>query len=423
MKIAVLTYGTEGDARPLAALCHALDEAGHASVLLADAATLGAAQRLGVRTQALAGDIRGALGASGAIANVVAQSESPGAAAKALAAIANTHASAWLRQTVETARGCDGVVCSGLAAFVGLSAAEALGVPAVGAGMFPLTPTREFATPFMPPARVPRLLNRASHHLVNTLLWRSFRSAVNAARADVCGLPPRRRLWTTHPTIYGCSPSLLPRPADWPANAQVCGQWLAPATSGWQPPAALSAFLDAGEAPIYVGFGSMTGFDADRLRRVVVAAAAGRRVVLNPGWSGFDTQGLPPNFHVVGDTPHDWLFARMALVVHHGGSGTTHSAARSGVPSVVVPFAGDQFFWAHRLALAGVAPATAAGARIDADALARGIDFADQPEVRERAAALGARMRAEDGLARGVEALERALQSGQSRRTDPANAR
>lgn len=129
MKIAVLTYGTEGDARPLAALCRALDDAGHASVLLADATTLGAAERLGVRSQALAGDMRQALG------GVIAQGDKPAAAAKALADIANANATPWLRQTVETAQGCDAVVCAGLAAFVGLSAAEALGVPAIGAGM------------------------------------------------------------------------------------------------------------------------------------------------------------------------------------------------------------------------------------------------------------------------------------------------
>jgi sterol 3beta-glucosyltransferase len=408
MKIAIVTYGTEGDARPLAALCHALDHAGHASVLLADASTLGTAQRLGVRAHALAGDIRGALGTGGAIANVVAKSERPGAAAKALADIANAQAAAWLRQTVETARDCDAIVCSGLAAFVGLSAAEALGLPAIGAGMFPLTPTREFASPFLPPSRVPRFLNRTSHHFVSAMLWRAFRPALNAARAQVCALPPRQGMWTAHPALYGFSPSLVPRPADWPANAAVCGQWIPPA-SEWQPPPSLAAFLAAGEAPVYIGFGSMTGFDAGRLRQVVVDALAGRRAVLNPGWSGIDAQSLPGNFHVVGDTPHDWLFPRMSTVVHHGGSGTTHSAARAGVPSVVVPFAGDQFFWAHRLALAGVAPNAVAGSRVGASELAGAIAFADRAQVRARALALGEQMRAEDGLGRAVAAIEKII--------------
>lgn len=406
MKIAVVTYGTEGDARPLAALCRALDDAGHASVLLADASTLETAQKLQVKTQALAGDIQGALGTHGAIANVVAQSDRPGAAAQALAAIANTNANSWLRQTVETAEGCDLIVASGLAAFTGLSAADALGVPVIGAGMFPLTPTRDFASPFLPPSRVPRFLNRLSHHFVNAMLWRAFRPAVNAARAEVCGLPARQRMWSDHPMLYGFSRHLVPRPGDWPANASVCGQWIPPAAD-WQPPAALNAFLVAGEAPLYIGFGSMTGFDAARLREIVVTAVAGRRAVLNPGWSGIEAANLPANFHVVGNTPHDWLFPRMALVVHHGGSGTTHSAARAGVPSVVVPFAGDQFFWADRLARAGVAGSAVAGNRLTAEDLARGIAFAGRPEAREKARALGERMRAEDGLACAVEAIER----------------
>lgn len=400
MKIAVVTYGTEGDARPLAALCHALDAAGHASVLLADASTLGTAQRLGVHSHALAGDIQGTL------ADVIALGDRPAAAMKALAAIANTNATAWLRQTVEAASGCDAIVCSGLAAFVGLSAAEALRVPAIGAGMFPLTPTSAFASPFLPPARVPRLLRRASHHFINAMLWRAFRPAINAARAEVGKLPPRRAMWNTHPMLYGVSPSLVPRPADWPDNAMVCGQWIPPAQD-WRAPPELEAFLAEGEPPVYVGFGSMTGFDAHRLRAAVVDGVAGRRALLYAGWGGIDTQGLPSNFHVLGDTPHDWLFPRTALVVHHGGSGTSHSAARAGVPSVVVPFAGDQAFWAHRLAEAGVAPPAVAGARLRAEDLARGIAFAGDPQVRARARALGERMRAEDGLGQAVSAIGR----------------
>ena len=136
--------------------------------------------------------------------------------------------------------------------------------------------------------------------------------------------------------LYGVSPSLVPRPDDWPDNARMCGQWIPPSPR-WSPPANLTDFLAAGEAPLYVGFGSMTGFDRRRMLAQIVAATAGRRVVFAPGWSGIDASDLPSSFLVVGDTPHDWLFPRMSVVVHHGGSGTSHSATRAGVPSVVVP--------------------------------------------------------------------------------------
>ena len=139
--------------------------------------------------------------------------------------------------------GCDAILAAGLAAFAGLSAAEYLGAKGIGCGMIPITPTAAFPSPFLPPKWVPRVLNRASHTFVNATLWRAFRAKVNEARA-MFKLPPRRTVWTEHPMIYGVSPSLLPAPADWPANARLCGQWLA-LTPDWTPPPALMNFLSA----------------------------------------------------------------------------------------------------------------------------------------------------------------------------------
>ena len=135
-------------------------------------------------------------------------------------------------------------------------------------------------------------------------------------------------------------------------------------------------FLAAGDAPVYVGFGSMTGFDGARLLDALIGAIAGRRALFHPGWSGIDPKALPDNFLAIGDTPHDWLFPRTSAVIHHGGSGTSHSAARSGVPSIVAPFAGDQFFWAERLRRAGVASAPVSGRRPEPVAFAKALDFA-----------------------------------------------
>ena len=404
MKFIVVTYGTEGDTRPLAALCRALINDGHEARLLADRATLGSAEALGVPTTPLAGDIRGTLEPSGSIASVVGR-KGLGAMAKALANIANANAEQWLRTTVEAGKGCDAVIISGLTAFVGLSAAEYLRVPAIGTGLIPLNPTAEFPSPFLPPGMVPRWLNGASHHFVNYMLWRAFRKATNRARAKVCRLPARQSMWTTHPMLYGVSRGLLPKPADWPANAAICGQWLQPSPS-WLPPSDLCDFLQRGEPPMYVGFGSMVGFDRKRLMASVVSAVGRRRALFYPGWSGVETAGLPDNFFVIGETPHDWLFPKTSLVIHHGGSGTSHSACRAGVPSVVVPFAGDQFFWADRLRNAGVATRVTSGKSVDAAALAHCIALAESEPVRLRARTLGKQMRTEDGLANAIDAIE-----------------
>jgi len=405
MKLLIATYGTEGDARPFAALCRGLMDAGHEARLLADAATLGSAHALGVPTTALAGDIRGMLRPDHAIAGAVAKGGGFNETARALAKIANENAQSWMRTIVEEGEGCDAILVAGLAAFVGLSAAEYLGAKGIGSGMIPLTPTAAFPSAFLPPRWVPRVLNRASHGLVNGMLWKAFRDKTNAARA-MFGLPPRKAVWKDHPMVYGVSPSLLAAPADWPGNAHLCGQWLAPSPA-WTPPDALTRFLAAGDAPVYIGFGSMTGFDNARLLNALIEAMQGRRALFYPGWSGIDPSALPENFFAIGDTPHDWLLPRTAAVVHHGGSGTSHSAARAGVPSIVTPFAGDQFFWAERLREAGVAPAAVDGRKPSAHAFANALDFAASETVRSRARTLGETMRAENGVANAVAVLER----------------
>ncbi len=121
---------------------------------------------------------------------------------------------------------------------------------------------------------------------------------------------------------------------------------------------------------------------------------------------------LPDNVFVIGETPHSWLFPLTSMVIHHGGAGTTHSAARAGVPSVVLPFGGDQPFWAHRLASLGVAPNYIRQSKLNARTLTELLRFADGPDVRSRAQALGTAMAEEDGVDFAVAAIETHLSVG-----------
>lgn len=403
MKLVVLTYGTEGDTRPLIALSHALMRAGHQVSLLGEARSLGAARQFALPVAPLSGDIRtlythwGQSGARGT--------------AKALVQLTNDNAAAWMAQTLQAAQGCDAIVASGLAGFVGLSVAEHLAIPAIGAGMIPLTPSREFPSPFLPPSWVPARLNRASLALTNQLLWRALKNALNRARADVLGSPPRARLWTRHPMLYGISPSLLPQPQDWPDHALMCGQWVPPPAADFIAPPELTQFLAAGPAPIYVGFGSMTGIDLPSMLHIVIKALNGRRAVVWPGWSDMGAMALPDNILRIDAAPHDWLFSQMSAVIHHGGSGTSHSAARAGRPSIVIPFAGDQAFWADRLHRRGIAAKAVDAKRLNVHTLAQAISFVEQPSVVARAAEIGHAMAKEDGVGVGVGMIE-AMVSG-----------
>jgi UDP:flavonoid glycosyltransferase YjiC (YdhE family) len=198
----------------------------------------------------------------------------------------------------------------------------------------------------------------------------------------------------------------LPTPRDYPANIYFCGQWVPPVPPDWSPPPELADFLGAGEPPLYLGFGSMAGLVQPGMLKELVGAVAGRRVLFYPGWSTVQAVDLPSSFFVVRDTPHSWLFPRTSVVIHHGGAGTTHSAARAGVASVVVPLAGDQFFWADRLRRLGVAPAPVKARNLRAATLAQSIELAEEAGVRARSVALGAQMAAEKGLAQALSAIE-----------------
>jgi UDP:flavonoid glycosyltransferase YjiC (YdhE family) len=353
---------------------------------------------------ALAGDMRGAFQPGGAFGALLKDGASMSRLMRACATLARDNTLPWMEAACAAARSSDLLVYSGLAGFVGLAVAEGLGIPCIGAAMWPMTPTREFAPPFLNVHRMPGWANLLAHRAFERMAWSMFGPALNRARAQVFGAAPRTQPWRDVPTLYGCSPTLLARPADWPANVAITGVWQLPAGEGWTPPQALQDFLGAGPAPVYIGFGSMAGIAQATLVDAIAAVASGRRVLFHPGWSGIDPSRMPPGAFVLDDTPHDWLFPRTALVVHHGGAGTSHAAARAGVPSVVVPFAGDQFFWARRMTARGIA-VTCPAAGLDGERLARAVAVASQPTLQDEARRVGRAMRAEDGVRTAVDLL------------------
>jgi len=388
----------------MAALCRGLLDAGHDVTLLAERSGASHSAALGVPFVPLAGDMADAM--RNAAAGLAHHRADVHYVARTLAAIANANAAAWMRAMLEHARGADVVLAAGLAIYVGLSSAETLGVRVIGAGLQPMTPTRAFASPFLPPLRLPGALNRASHALVLAMMWRAFRDAINDARRTEACSAPRSRPWNDYPVLLGISPTLVPRPDDWPDDATITGYWFAPRDPAFVPDPALAEFLAAGDVPIYVGFGSMLGFDRMHVLRVVQDALDGRRAVLHGGWSGFAEGALPANVHRVDRVPHDWLFPRMSTIVHHGGAGTTHTAARAGVPSVVLPFAADQFFWAKRLESVGTAPPMLTHGKLTAARLRERLALAATIAMRERARAIGEAISAETGVANAVARIE-----------------
>lgn len=163
-------------------------------------------------------------------------------------------------------------------------------------------------------------------------------------------------------------------------------------------PGKLESFLDGGAPPVYFGFGSMTDPDPGHTTRCLLAAvqALGVRAVISRGWAGLGELALPEGVFVADAVSHASLFYRCRAIVHHGGSGTTHTAARSGVPQLVVPHVLDQFYFERRLHALGVAPPGIPRARLTTQRLVDTLGaMLDNELLAERACELGHRL---DGL-------------------------
>jgi sterol 3beta-glucosyltransferase len=239
----------------------------------------------------------------------------------------------------------------------------------------PTTPTREFGSAALPPWRLPGWLNRFSYRASpEAMIRRLYGRSSEAARRNLFGKTNRAKDRELS-ILYGFSRHLVARPRDWPDTHRICGHWPMPA-GDWQPPENLLEFLSNGPPPIYVGFGAASSFIRQRRLTEIVAGIGGRRSLFHPGWSKITVSMLPKNIFVVGDTPHARLFPLTSMVIHHGGAGTTHTACRAGVPSIVLPFGGDQSFWAARLASLGVALPRVRPNEWDGRLLAQMIEFA-----------------------------------------------
>ncbi|MCC6613031.1 MAG: glycosyltransferase family 1 protein [Anaerolineae bacterium] len=284
----------------------------------------------------------------------------------------------------------------------GVDLAEKLGIPHLMLSVIPLTTTAAFANPLLTTRSFGPAGNRLSYGLAAGLLWAGFRPVIARFRRQLGLSSPPLTFPDPHsPVINGFSPHVVPPPADWPLDVYTTGYWLLD-EPGWQPPADLLAFLDAGEPPVFIGFGSMIAPDPAALTRTLLDAVArcGCRAVISSGWAQIAADDLPGTIYGLDYAPYEWLFPRMSAVVHHGGSGTTGLALRGGVPSMVVAFGADQPYWGQRTAALGAGVAPLSMKTLTADALANSIQhlLADET-IRARAAQIGAALREEHGIA------------------------
>ena len=253
-------------------------------------------------------------------------------------------------------------------------------------------------------------LNRAAWAMVARTVSQKTDPVFNEALAAVELSPERDILFSASHSrllnLVAISPAICRLSPLTDRPYQLTGSWFDDDETGPDP--ALAEFVEAGPPPVVIGFGSMSGIDAREWTRRVVEGVGQRRAVLQMGWANLGDAELPPNIFRAGAVSHRWLFPRAAAVIHHGGAGTTAAVMRAGVPSAVVWFVGDQPTWGKRIARLGVGTPAVRFSGFSASWLDRTLQrLTSDPQMKARAAELGARIRAEDGLGVAVAAIER----------------
>ncbi|KAI1760684.1 glycosyltransferase family 1 protein [Hypoxylon sp. FL1150] len=296
--------------------------------------------------------------------------------------------------------------------FAHIHCSEALGVPLHLMFTFPYTPTQAFPHPLASIKKSnvdPGYTNFISYPLVEMMVWQGLGDLVNNFRTKTLGLDPVSTLWAPGatyrlhvPFTYLWSPALVPKPDDWGEEIDVSGFVFLDLASSFEPPKDLVKFLDSGDMPIYIGFGSIVVDDPDKFTEMIFEAVkqAGVRALVSKGWGGLGHGNVPDNIYLLDNTPHDWLFPKVRACVIHGGAGTTAIALKCGKPTMVVPFFGDQHFWGSMIGTAAAGPMPIPYKKLNAEKLADGIKYCLTDEALDAAQKLAKSIELEGNGAR-----------------------
>jgi sterol 3beta-glucosyltransferase len=417
MRITIFAAGSRGDVQPCTLLGRELQHTGFSVLLAAPENFANFTQGYDLHFHPLRGDVQQIMASETGRSFMEKGSANPLQSIRAMRTMLGPVAMKMAEDVFEACRETDALISLAVFAPFAKTIAEVRQIPLILIEPTPLTPTRAFPAPGWPVQRnLGWLHNRLSGIAMLQVIWQWYRPFVNSFRQRF-GLPAYTmgsfsQILNSTPLLGTYSPKVIPHPPDWPESIKITGYCFSEATADWKSSPQLEAFLEAGDPPVYVGFGSMSGRHPEQLAAIVLEALAksGQRGLLLTGWGGMRALSIPESVFVIDSAPHSWLFPRMAAVVHHGGAGTTAEGLRAGVPSVILPFIMDQPFWGKRVRALGVGPESIPQKNLTAEKLAHAIHTAaTQPAIRQRAAHLGEAIRVEDGVSNAAKAVKQYL--------------
>ncbi|KAK3314286.1 hypothetical protein B0H66DRAFT_483027 [Apodospora peruviana] len=425
MKITCLTIGSRGDVQPYIALCKRLLEEGHKPRIATHGEFKEWIEGHGIEFALVDGD-------PSELMRICIQN---GTFTWAFLKEANSKFRGWLDELLASAwTACQGsdLLIESPSAMAGIHIAEALGIPYFRAFTMPWTRTRAYPHAFiMPGQKMGGAYNYVTYVMFDNVFWKAMAHQVNRWRNNLLGLPNtnlEKMQVNKVPFLYNFSPYVVPPPLDYSDWIRVTGYWfLDEGGDKWQPPKELTDFIDKARKDdkklVYVGFGSIIVPDPVKMTQEVIDAIlkADVRCILSKGWSDRREPGttsddeeqvpepvLPPEILQIKSAPHDWLFKQIDAAAHHGGSGTTGASLRAGIPTIIRPFFGDQFFFGTRVEDLGVGICLK---KWGANSFARALWEATHSErMIVKAKVLGEQIRSENGVDAAIECIYRDLE-------------
>ncbi len=409
MRFTMICIGSTGDVRPYVLLGRELKQRGHDVAICAFADFAPLVQKNGLRFYPLSGD------AHEFIKNIMKPGTEGVAYMRQVLKVFRVILDPFLSDLQAACADADAVIATFFGNVI-QSLAEKRNIPFIRTNYFMMDPNRLVPISSAPGLTVGPAWNLLSYRLAYLLVsmvekhyLSGWRRAQGMPRRRLEGKPRALNGGHPVPTLYAMSDRLVPRPAEWNEHIYMTGFWTEAEQPAFTPSPELAAFLARDSQPVYIGFGSMTSGDMDHTLDLVVQAVrqSGVRAVLANGWGGGQTVRDENVFTIQGFVPHSWLFERVCAVVHHGGAGTTAAGLRAGKPTLVIPFGGDQPFWALRVRRMGLGPEPIPREKLTVSNLAAALrELTTGPGYRAAAEPLGAYMRAENGVQNAADIIE-----------------
>ncbi|BFZ56352.1 Sterol 3-beta-glucosyltransferase [Savitreella phatthalungensis] len=435
LHITCLTIGSRGDVQPYVALCKGLIKDGQKARIATHEEFREFVESHGIEFAPIDGDP----------SELMALCVEYGMFTYSFLREASTKFRTWIDDLLNSSwRACQGtdMLIESPSAMGGIHIAESLGIPYYRAFTMPWVKTRVYPHAFAVPERnMGGNYNAFTYSAFDTLFWKAISGQVNRWRRKTLNLPSTnfdKLAQHKVPFLYNFSPSVVPPANDWHEWVRVTGYWYLdnPDGNDWKPTEEITNFIERarkdGKKLAYIGFGSIVVSKPEALTKAVIAAVneADVRCILVKGWSDRGSKGKSDdddkekqakedkktdygdNILSLESIPHDWLFPQIDVACHHGGAGSLGASLRAGVPTIVKPFFGDQYFFGDRVADLGVGVCLK---KLTTSSLVKALKRCVEDELTiERAQKIGESLRQEDGVATAIECIYRDLVYAQS---------